>query len=87
MLQSTLPVYLAEISPVQLRGFFINAYTLYVPSKVASIVTIKLLQLCSWFVLGQLFASVALNELQRVNPYNFRTAIYTQVIIGKDSTL
>ncbi|WWD01055.1 hypothetical protein V866_007993 [Kwoniella sp. B9012] len=29
MLQSTLPVYLAEISPVQLRGLFINAYTFW----------------------------------------------------------
>ena len=28
MLQSTLPVYIAEHSPTQLRGFFINAYTL-----------------------------------------------------------
>jgi MFS family permease len=28
MLQSTLPLYLSEISPTQLRGFFINAYTL-----------------------------------------------------------
>jgi putative Mn2+ efflux pump MntP len=28
MLQATLPLYLCEISPTQLRGFFINAYTL-----------------------------------------------------------
>lgn len=28
MLQSTLPLYLAEISPTQLKGLFINAYTL-----------------------------------------------------------
>lgn len=28
MLQATLPVYLSEIAPTQLRGFFINAYTL-----------------------------------------------------------
>lgn len=28
MLQSTMPLYLSEISPTQLRGFFINAYTL-----------------------------------------------------------
>lgn len=30
MLQSTLPLYLSEISPTQLRGLFINAYSLYV---------------------------------------------------------
>ncbi|WWC89683.1 uncharacterized protein L201_004608 [Kwoniella dendrophila CBS 6074] len=29
MLQATLPVYLAEISPSQLRGFLINAYTFW----------------------------------------------------------
>ncbi|WVW82736.1 hypothetical protein I302_104747 [Kwoniella bestiolae CBS 10118] len=29
MLQATLPVYLSEISPVQCRGFFINAYTFW----------------------------------------------------------
>lgn len=28
MLQCTMPLYLAEISPTQLRGLFINAYTL-----------------------------------------------------------
>ncbi|KAJ4328834.1 hypothetical protein N0V84_000621 [Fusarium piperis] len=59
MLQSTMPLYLSEISPTQLRGFFINAYTF-------------------WFVLGQLFASVALNRLNASNPYDFRDAIYTQ---------
>ncbi|KAJ3530958.1 hypothetical protein NM208_g9091 [Fusarium decemcellulare] len=59
MLQSTLPLYLSEISPTQLRGFFINAYTF-------------------WFVLGQLFASVALNRLNASQPYDFRTPIYTQ---------
>ncbi|KAM5354076.1 hypothetical protein ACJ41O_000726 [Fusarium nematophilum] len=59
MLQSTMPLYLSEISPTQLRGFFINAYTF-------------------WFVLGQLFASVALNRLNASDPYDFRTAIYTQ---------
>ncbi|KAH7339191.1 general substrate transporter [Pyrenochaeta sp. MPI-SDFR-AT-0127] len=59
MLQCTLPLYLSEISPTQLRGFFINAYTF-------------------WFVLGQLFASVALNRLHLIDPYNFRTPIYTQ---------
>ena len=32
MLQSTLPLYLTEISPSQLRGFFVNAYSLYGPS-------------------------------------------------------
>jgi MFS transporter, SP family, general alpha glucoside:H+ symporter len=28
MLQSTMPLYLSEIAPTQLRGFFINAYSL-----------------------------------------------------------
>ncbi|KAF4123598.1 Sugar (and other) transporter [Geosmithia morbida] len=59
MLQSTIPLYLSEISPTQLRGFFINAYTF-------------------WFVLGQLFASVALNRLNASDPYDFKVAIYTQ---------
>ncbi|THY37340.1 general substrate transporter [Aureobasidium pullulans] len=59
MLQSTLPLYLAEISPTQLKGLFINAYTF-------------------WFVLGQLFASVALNRLHISAPYDFRTPIYSQ---------
>ncbi|KAM0550681.1 hypothetical protein ACHAPJ_008745 [Fusarium lateritium] len=59
MLQSTMPLYLSEISPTQLRGFFINAYSF-------------------WFVLGQLFASVALNRLKASDPLDFRTPIYTQ---------
>ena len=59
MLQATMPVYLSEIAPTQLRGFLINAYTF-------------------WFVLGQLFGSVALNELNHLNPLDFRTAIYSQ---------
>ncbi|KAL4899290.1 hypothetical protein BDW74DRAFT_183822 [Aspergillus multicolor] len=59
MLQSTMPLYLAEISPTQLKGFLINAYSF-------------------WFVIGQLFASVALNRLNASDPYNFRTPIYTQ---------
>ncbi|OKL57743.1 hypothetical protein UA08_06925 [Talaromyces atroroseus] len=59
MLQSTMPLYLSEIAPTQLRGFFINAYSL-------------------WFVLGQLFGSVALNGLNDTKPYDFRTPIYTQ---------
>lgn len=33
----------------------------------------------SWFVLGQLFASVALNRLHAKDPLDFRTAIYSQV--------
>lgn len=28
MLQATMPVYLSEVAPTQLRGFFINAYSL-----------------------------------------------------------
>jgi MFS transporter, SP family, general alpha glucoside:H+ symporter len=28
MLQATLPFYISEIAPTQLRGFLINAYTL-----------------------------------------------------------
>ncbi|KAF2025711.1 general substrate transporter [Setomelanomma holmii] len=59
MLQCTMPLYLTEISPSQLRGVFISAYSF-------------------WFVLGQLFASVALNRLHLVDPLNFRTPIYTQ---------
>ncbi|KAJ1713571.1 hexose transporter [Aspergillus flavus] len=59
MLQSTLPVYLSEIAPTQLRGFFINAYSF-------------------WFVVGQIFASVALNQLHAMDPLDFRTPIYTQ---------
>ncbi|KAF4176555.1 hypothetical protein CNMCM8927_000729 [Aspergillus lentulus] len=59
MLQATLPFYISEIAPTQLKGFLINAYTF-------------------WFVLGQLFASVALNRLNAHNPYDFRTAIYSQ---------
>lgn len=30
MLQSTLPLYLSELAPTQLRGFYINAYSLLV---------------------------------------------------------
>ncbi|KAK6201791.1 hypothetical protein LQW54_009370 [Pestalotiopsis sp. IQ-011] len=59
MLQSTMPLYLSEIAPTQLRGFFINAYSL-------------------WFVLGQLFASVALNRLNASDPYDYKVPIYTQ---------
>ncbi|GES58542.1 major facilitator superfamily domain, general substrate transporter [Aspergillus terreus] len=59
MLQATLPLYLSEIAPTQLRGFFINAYSF-------------------WFVVGQLFASVALNRLNASDPWDFRTPIYTQ---------
>ncbi|RSH89198.1 hypothetical protein EHS25_002310 [Saitozyma podzolica] len=58
-LQATLPVYISEHSPTQLRGFLINAYTF-------------------WFVVGQLMAPVALNELNATHPYDFKTAIYTQ---------
>ncbi|KAJ2904916.1 General alpha-glucoside permease [Zalerion maritima] len=59
MLQSTMPLYLSEIAPTQLKGFFINAYSF-------------------WFVLGQLFASVALERLGGVDPMNYKTPIYTQ---------
>lgn len=59
MLQSTMPLYLSEIAPTQLRGFFINAYSF-------------------WFILGQLFASVALYRLKLTDPYNYKTPIYTQ---------
>ncbi|CAG8897290.1 unnamed protein product [Penicillium nalgiovense] len=59
MLQSTLPLYLSEIAPTQLRGFYINAYSF-------------------WFVLGQIFASVALQKLSAQDPYEFRVPIYTQ---------
>lgn len=33
----------------------------------------------SWFVVGQIFASVALKQLAVVDPYDFRVPIYTQV--------
>ncbi|EEY16688.1 sugar transporter [Verticillium alfalfae VaMs.102] len=59
MLQCTMPLYLAEVAPTQLRGVFINAYTF-------------------WFVLGQLFASVALYELKAADPTDYKTPIYTQ---------
>ncbi|KAF2762654.1 general substrate transporter [Pseudovirgaria hyperparasitica] len=59
MLQATMPVYLAELAPTQLRGFLINAYSF-------------------WFVLGQLCGSIALNEIHKLEPLNFRLAIYTQ---------
>lgn len=59
MLQSTVPLYLSEIAPTQLRGFFINAYSF-------------------WFIMGQLFASVALYELKAVDPLNYKTPIYSQ---------
>ncbi|EPE07151.1 sugar transporter [Ophiostoma piceae UAMH 11346] len=59
MLQSTMPLYLSEITPTQLRGFYINSYSF-------------------WFIIGQLFASVALNSLNKSDPYDFRTPIYTQ---------
>ncbi|KAN0114479.1 general substrate transporter [Hyaloscypha variabilis] len=59
MLQSTMPVYLSEIAPTQLRGFFINAYSF-------------------WFIVGQLFASVALYCLKATDPLNYKTPIYTQ---------
>lgn len=35
MLQSTMPLYLSEIAPTQIRGFYINAYSLWVlPSSL-----------------------------------------------------
>ncbi|SMR42963.1 unnamed protein product [Zymoseptoria tritici ST99CH_1E4] len=69
MLQSTVPVYLSEVAPTQLRGFFINAYTF-------------------WFVVGQLFGSVALKSLRDSDPYDFRTAIYTQwAMVGTMGTI
>lgn len=33
----------------------------------------------SWFILGQLFASVALYFLNASDPYNYKIPIYTQV--------
>lgn len=76
MLQSTLPLYLSEIAPTQLRGFYINAYSLWVRSMATMGVC---LILSSWFVVGQIFASVALQELSAQDPYEFRVPIYTQV--------
>lgn len=59
MLQCTLPLYLTELAPTAVRGFYINAYTL-------------------WFIAGKLFASIALNSLDRLAPLDFRTPVYTQ---------
>lgn len=39
MLQSTMPMYIGEISPTQLRGLFINAYTLWVWTKSQYVVS------------------------------------------------
>jgi SP family general alpha glucoside:H+ symporter-like MFS transporter len=80
-LQATLPVYISEHSPTQLRGFLINAYTLWVIGWLSYRQGV-----CrnvgwpdfSWFVVGQLMAPVALNELNATHPYDFKTAIYTQ---------
>jgi len=33
----------------------------------------------SWFIVGQLFASVALYRLKITDPLNYKTPIYTQV--------
>lgn len=81
MLQSTMPLYILEIAPTQLRGFLINAYSLYVtPISLSSYFsTLTCSCACSWFVIGQLFASLALNRLNASDPYDFRTPIYTQV--------
>jgi MFS family permease len=55
MLQSTLPLYLSEISPTQLRGFLINAYSLYVfffsplPGTRLSVTDIWSLSAGSWW--------------------------------------
>lgn len=43
--------------------------------------------LASWFCLGQLAASIALNELNQMKPYDFRTAIYTQVCPSSISSI
>jgi SP family general alpha glucoside:H+ symporter-like MFS transporter len=52
-------MYISELAPTQLRGFLINAYSL-------------------WFVVGQLMAPVALQQLNVSHPYDFKVAIYTQ---------
>lgn len=75
MLQCTLPLYLSEIAPTQLRGFYINAYSLWVHPPQWK----RRADNISWFVIGQIFASVALERLSAVAPYDFRTPIYTQV--------
>jgi hypothetical protein len=78
MLQCTLPLYLSELAPTQLRGFYINAYSLWVDLSPFQFINADF-QLSSWFVVGQIFASVALKELSAVDPYEFRIPIYTQV--------
>lgn len=59
MVQGTLPMYISELAPTQLKGALINAYTF-------------------WFVVGQLMAAIALNELNASHPLDFRVAILTQ---------
>ena len=56
MLQATMPLYISEHAPNQLRGFLVNAYSF-------------------WFVVGQLLAPVALNELNKTHPEKYDVAI------------
>ncbi|THW20367.1 general substrate transporter [Aureobasidium pullulans] len=56
----------------QTIGQIIALYVIWV------VLVVKSDQSRSWFVLGQLFASVALNRLHISAPYDFRTPIYSQ---------
>jgi hypothetical protein len=43
------------------------------------VINLHFLTISSWFVVGQIFASVALQKLSANDPYDFRVPIYTQV--------
>ncbi|WYZ43705.1 hypothetical protein EsH8_VII_000141 [Colletotrichum jinshuiense] len=58
-LQSTLPIYIAEVAPVRIRGGLLMCYSF-------------------WWTVGTFFAHVALQNLNRNDPYNYLNPIYTQ---------
>ncbi|THW10940.1 general substrate transporter [Aureobasidium pullulans] len=60
-----------------IKGKYVSAWG-GIQSAGQTIGQIKSDQSRSWFVLGQLFASVALNRLHISAPYDFRTPIYSQ---------
>jgi hypothetical protein len=51
--------------------------SLILVSKCGLLLTLGLFS--SWFIVGQLFASVALYLLKASDPLNYKTPIYTQV--------
>ncbi|KAK1488814.1 sugar transporter [Colletotrichum abscissum] len=58
-LQSTLPVYIAEVAPVRIRGGLLMCYSF-------------------WWTVGTFCAHVALQNLNKNEPYNYLNPIYTQ---------